>query len=92
MLCWLLVVIWPVGGGLGRSENMAPFWTRLRWTREWLLIKMEEQEPILRLMMGPYLSIKPLRMGSISPNDLVSHSKLPIIGTVRGPGGSFFLV
>ena len=31
MLCWLLLVIWSVGGGLGRSENTAPFWTRVWW-------------------------------------------------------------
>lgn len=50
---------------------------------------MAGREPILRVIMGPYLSLKSCKMGSSSKNDFRSHIKLPIIGTVMGPGGSF---
>lgn len=41
--------------------------------------------------MGPYLSLKSWRIGSSWKNDLRSQIKLPMIGTVVGPGGSFLM-
>lgn len=52
---------------------------------------MEGRLPIRRDMIGPNLVWRFLRIGSISENDLRSHVKEPIIGKIRGPGGSFFV-
>lgn len=52
---------------------------------------MAGREPILRVIIGPYLSLKLCRIGSSWKNDLLSHMKLPMIGTVIGPGGSFLV-
>ena len=40
-------------------------------------------------MIGPYLVCRFRRIGSSSKDDLRSHCKFPMIGTVVGPGGSF---
>lgn len=52
---------------------------------------MAGREPILSVIMGPYLSLKSWRIGSSWKNDLRSQIKLPMIGTVVGPGGSFLM-
>ena len=48
---------------------------------------MAGQEPIGRVMMGPYLAVRVRRIGSISEMGLRSHSKLPTKGIAFGPGG-----
>ncbi|KAI3764080.1 hypothetical protein L2E82_14080 [Cichorium intybus] len=71
---------------LGRSEKTAPFWMRAWWAREWLPTKMEGREPMERVMSGPYLDLRFLRMGSNSEREFVSSRKLE--ERSDGPGGS----
>jgi hypothetical protein len=91
MLCWLQEIITFVGSGGGRSAKMAPFWTRAWCAIERLDIKIAGLEPMRRVTMGPYLAWRLRRMGSISEKGLRSHRRLPRIGMVNGPGGSFLL-
>lgn len=44
------------------------------------------RDPILRLMRGPYLVLRPMRMRCIS---ILNLSKHPIALKGKGPGGSF---
>ena len=91
MLCWLQEIITFVGSRGGRSAKMAPFWTRAWCAIERLDIKIAGLGPMRRVTMGPYLAWRLRRMGSSSEKGLRSHRRLPRIGMVNGPGGSFLL-
>lgn len=54
-------------------------------------MQMAGREPNLRVTIGPYLSKRLCIIGSSWKIDLPSHIKLPMMGTVVGPGGSFLV-
>lgn len=54
-------------------------------------MQMAGREPNLRVTIGPYLSKRLCIIGSSWKIDLPSHLKLPMMGTVVGPGGSFLV-
>ena len=91
MLCWLQEIITLEGSGGGRSAKTAPFWTRAWCAIERLDIKIAGREPMRRVTMGPYLAWRLRRMGSSSEKGLSNYRRLPRIGMVNGPGGSFLL-
>lgn len=50
------------------------------------------REPRCSVTIGPYLARRLRRMGPRSEKELQSHRKLPMMGTLEGPGGSESLV
>lgn len=50
------------------------------------------RDPIVRVMIGPYLSLRLCKICSISESDSLSHRMLPRIGREVGPGGRWGLL
>lgn len=55
-------------------------------------MKMAVRDPILRVMIGPYLSLSFCKSCSTSSIDFVSHSMFPMMESEVGPGGRWGLV
>lgn len=72
----------------GRSEKMAPFWTRALWAMDRSVMMMIGDVPIWRVIMGPYLAMKLRIIDSSSRGECRSHKKAVRIENVNGPGGS----
>lgn len=53
---------------------------------------MAVRDPILRVTMGPYLSLRLCKICSMSESECLSHRMLPRIGREVGPGGRWGLV
>ncbi|GAA0157170.1 hypothetical protein LIER_14493 [Lithospermum erythrorhizon] len=54
------------------------------------MARNEDEGPgsIQKVITGPFLSLRSLRVGSISPDDLRSSHRFPMTGNLRVPGGS----
>lgn len=55
-------------------------------------MKIAVRDPILRVMIGPYLSLRVCKICSMSEREFWSQRRLPRIGKEVGPGGRWGLV